>query len=181
MRKGLSITSVIGLCFAALFASASVAAERNISSEQAGTGFDTAVDTNGDGLPLSLTFVEGKGTFGHSNVVITAEFEPSDGNDCKGELEDYFDLVYSAAVSTFPDQSQLYAIAYDGWVCVSEVTGTYYGEVYGLYIGGTGRFEEATGTFMTPFRGMYLDPAIGFRSYQATVTGSVEVPHGPRR
>lgn len=176
MRKGLFITSVIGLCFAALFATASVAAERNISSRQVGTGFDTAVDTAGDGLPVSLTFVEGKGTFGPSNVVITADFTPAEKNDCKGELEAEFDLVYSAAVVTYRDQSQLYGISYDGWVCVNEATGTYYGEVYGYYVGGTGRFEGATGTFMTPFRGVYLDPAVGFRSYQATTTGSIEIP-----
>jgi hypothetical protein len=51
------------------------------------------------------------------------------------------------------------------------MTGHYYGQVEGDYIGGTGRFEGSTGTATPRFEGQNLgDPNIGFRS----ITGTVE-------
>jgi hypothetical protein len=48
--------------------------------------------------------------------------------------------------------------------------------VYGVYRGGTGRFAEATGTYITKFDGQTLDPTIGFRSIRAISEGRLTTP-----
>jgi hypothetical protein len=81
-------------------------------------------------------------------------------------------LVYSASVSTFQDQSQLFGIAESGWICATE-EGQYYGEVSGVYVGGTGRFSEASGNYVSKFNGQFLEPNLAFRSIQGTAEGTV--------
>jgi hypothetical protein len=79
-------------------------------------------------------------------------------------------------VYTFADQSQLFGLSQNGWLCVSSATGAYYGEVYGVYNGGTGRFEGATGEWATEFDGFILHPPIGFRSIRGTADGTLVTP-----
>jgi hypothetical protein len=153
-----------------------------IQLKYAGTGMDTAVDTNGDGFNVSLTQANGQGTFGSFAMAITAEFGPLGSGDCApGELD--LPLLSSAHVMTFPDQSQLFGSsgALDGFLCVNLSTGQYYGQVEGVYVGGTGRFEGATGEFTSLFDGQNLgDPEIGFRSITGTTEGTVNRPAGGR-
>ena len=143
----------------------------------AGTGIDTHFDTNQDGMfYLSLTQATGKGTFGNFTIAITAEFRlslPTDPDDCAdGELD--LPLFSSEAVYTFSDQSQTFWIASGGYLCLDQVTGHYYGQVEGDYVGGTDRFKGATGTATSQFEGQILgDPVVGFRSITGTVEGTV--------
>jgi len=75
-------------------------------------------------------------------------------------------------VLTFPDQSQLFGISQAGWICATE-TAQYYGEVTGAYVGGTGRFQAATGDYVSKFDGQYLEQNVDFRSIRGTVEGTV--------
>ena len=133
---------------------ASAANGTPIKMTYTGTGIDTAIDTNMDTLKVSLTQANGRGTFGNFAIAITAEFgPPSSGNCASGELD--LVLISSAHVLTFNDQIQLFGIssADDGWLCVDPSTGWYYGQVQGDYVGGTGRFEGATGESTSLFAG----------------------------
>ena len=149
----------------------------------AGTGFDTAFYNDGydlsTALPVSLSQANGKGSFGKFAITITTEWAlPAGLVNCApdtGEFE--FPLISSEAVITFKDQSQLFGIATGGYICVDtagENQGYYHGQVEGDYVGGTGRFESATGTYTSPFEGQNLgDPGVGFRSITGTVEGTV--------
>ena len=136
-------------------------------------GWDTHVDGFvPDGANVSLTTGTAKGTFGASTITITTEFRLEDAVTCPAGFPLKYALVYSAAVLTFEDQSQLFGISQSGWICAT-AAGQYYGEVSGAYVGGTGRFQTATGDFVSKFDGQYLEPNLSFRSIQGTVEGTV--------
>lgn len=162
-------------CAGLLVAPAASAGDKVIKARYAGVGYDTAVDTNGDGFPVGLTLADWQGTFGQSKVAITSEWYVFP-RQCREGFDVPLALVSSASLITVPDQSQLFGFSTDGWICLSTSTGAYYGEVYGAYIGGTGRFEGASGTFITKFDGQNLDPTIGFRSIRATLDGQLTMP-----
>jgi hypothetical protein len=132
-----------------------------ISLKYAGTGYDTSVDNFLDGLPVNISLAEAKGSFGAKRVEISAEFDPINLDDHPGCADGYdiaVGLLYSASVATFSDQSQLFGFSDQGWMCANSQNGHYYGEVYGVYGGGTKRFADASGTWMSAFEGNDLEP-----------------------
>ena len=141
----------------------------------AGSGINTAVDTNSDGLPVSLSQANGKGAFGQFAIAITTEFALSSG-ECTSSDELYLSLLSSEDVLTFSDQSQLFGISGDGdgFICLDPTTGYYHGQVKGDYVGGTGRFQGATGKFTSEFDGQYLRTDVGFRSIAGTAVATLD-------
>ncbi len=166
--------------FVLLFAAVNVAWGAPISLRYTGTGWDTTVDNFDDGFPVTISIADAKGSHGASKVEITGEWMVGDfeGVDC--EDYDEFVLVFSASVATFVNQSQLFAFSDLGWMCLNTVSGHYYGKVFGIYNGGSGRFEGATGQWMTDYSGFFLEPptlkTIGFRSITGSVKGNVDLP-----
>ena len=174
MKIGMVAATFVA-CAGLLAAPVASAGEKVITARYAGVGYDTSVDTNRDGFFVGLTLADWQGTFGQAKVAITSEWyvfprQCRDGYDLPAAL------VKSSSLITVPDQSQLFGFSTDGWLCLSTTTGAYYGEVYGAYIGGTGRFEGASGTFITRFEGQNLDPTVGFRSIRATLDGRLATP-----
>jgi hypothetical protein len=162
-------------CFGMLVSSATIAGEKPISLRYAGTGWDTqAGGVYPDNRPVSLTLGNAQGTFGNSTIAITAEFRDEATVVCPAGYNTKVAVVYSTAVLTFPDQSQLFGFAQTGWLCGNEATRHYFGEVSGAYVGGTGRFESATGDWVSKFEGAYLEPSLSFRSITGTITGTVD-------
>jgi hypothetical protein len=167
------LASSAAVCLGVLFSPVSSAGETPISLRYAGSGWDTHVDGYvQDRHNVSLTTGTAQGTFGNSTITITTEFTPTDAVTCPVGFPLKYALVYSAAVLTFPDQSQLFGISQTGWICATE-GGQYYGEVSGAYVGGTGRFQTATGDFVSKFDGQYLEPNLDFRTIRGTVEGTV--------
>jgi hypothetical protein len=161
------------VCLGVLFSPVSSAGETSISLRYAGSGWDTHADGyNPDGNNVSLTTGTAQGTFGNSTITITTEWRIENAVTCPVGFPLKYSLVYSAAVLTFPDQSQLFGISQNGWICATE-TGQYYGEVTGAYVGGTGRFQAATGDYVSKFDGQYLEQNVDFRSIRGTVEGTV--------
>lgn len=161
------------LCMGVLFAPVGSAGETPITARYAGSGWDTYTDGFvPDGSNVSLTVVAQKGTFGDANLVITTEWVDDASVSCPDGYPVKVSLVYSSTVTTFADQSQLFSVAQSGWICGSP-EGGYFGEVSGAYVGGTGRFEGASGDYVSKFEGAYLEPNLGFRSIRGTVKGSV--------
>lgn len=155
-----------------------------------GSGWDTHIDNLDDELPVNITIAEATGSFGVTRIEVSCEFTPYDLADIEDvECEDGYDLllgvVYSAHVSTFKNLDQLYGVATDGWMCLSRTTGHYYGEIYGGYAGGTGRFLGAEGWWETTFEGQNLEgpedvtglQPVGFRSISGKMHGQVNM-HG---
>ena len=161
------------VCLGMLLAPVAGAGETSVSMRYAGSGWDTHVDGFvPDGLNVSLTSGTVKGTHGAGTITISAEFRLEPTIDCPATHPRKYALVYAATVLTFADQSQLFGVSYDGWICASN-EGQYYGEVSGVYVGGTGRFESATGDFVSRYGGAYLEPNLSFRSIQGTAEGTV--------
>jgi hypothetical protein len=171
-RFGVLASSTL-LCLGVLFAPVSSAGETPISIRYAGSGWDTHVDGFvPDGSNVSLTTGTAQGTFGNSTITITTEWVTDQTVTCPAAYPIKYSLVYSASVLTFPEQSQLFGIAESGWICATN-EGVYYGEVTGIYVGGTGRFEAATGDYVSKFDGAYLEPNVSFRSIRGTAEGTL--------
>lgn len=167
------LASTTLLCLGLLAAPMSNAGEANVSFRYAGVGWVTQVDGFvPDGLNVDLTTGHAQGTFGNADITITTEFVPHDAIPCPEGFTRKYALVYSATVLTMQDQSQLFGTSQEGWICATDA-GLYFGEVKGAYVGGTGRYESATGDWVTKFDGAYLEPNLAFRSIRGTVTGSV--------
>lgn len=169
--------AILGLGLGLLSPQSSEAHGKPVHLMYAGSGINTAFNTGSDDFPVSVSQANGKGTFGKFAIAITAEFGPDSSGDCAaGELD--LSLVSSEDVLTFSDQSQLLGVSGlgDGFVCVTS-TGWYHGQVEGAYVGGTGRFEGATGTFTSEFDGQYLGSQdVGFRSIAGTAEATLYWP-----
>jgi hypothetical protein len=138
-----------------------------------GAGIETAVDSNSDGLKLSLTTAEAKGSFGASSVYITSEFRVDPTVECPAGYLPLF-LFQSSAVISFSNGDQLYGFGTGGEMCLNLGTGYYFGDAVGVYQGGTGRFASATGTYRSTYTGQNLEPFLsGFRSIQGEIKGTV--------
>ena len=174
IRTKISLLASLTLLFFGLLAAPmSNAGETTISIQYAGVGWVTHVDGFvPDGMNVDLTTGSAQGTFGNSDITITTEFVPNPELSCPDGYTLKYALVYSATVLTMRDQSQLYGISQEGWICAT-AEGGYFGEVKGVYVGGTGRFTTATGEFVSKFDGAYLEPNLSFRSIRGTVAGSV--------
>jgi hypothetical protein len=144
-----------------------------------GSGIETAVDSNADGFKLSLSMAEASGSFGAVSAYITSEFRIDETIECPmGYLP--LRLFQSTTVVNFANGDQLFGSIYDGEMCLDldlvmgTGTGYYFGDAEGEYIGGTGRFAGATGTFYSTYTGYNLEPALtGFRSIAGEIEGRV--------
>lgn len=165
-------------CAAVLFAPVASAGDRNVSLRFAGTGQDLGLEATPGGTLSQVTTAAVQGTFGNSELVIRTEW--SDyiiaPPDCAAGFGVKVTLINSALVITAADQSQVFGFSTNGWMCVNTTNGAYYGEVYGVYQGGTGRFEGASGSWTAKYDGYTLDPTIGFRSIRGTATGKLILP-----
>jgi hypothetical protein len=170
-KQGLAvIASGVLLCCGVSFSPASSADDGKVSIRYAGSGWDTGIQGFVD--KVSLTTTTAQGTFGNSTLTITTEWLPEASVSCPDAYPLKFALVYSASVVTVADQSQLFGISQNGWICASNA-GVYFGAVSGSYVGGTGRFKDATGEYVSEFNGAYLEPNVSFRSIRGTVDGTV--------
>lgn len=161
------------VCLAGMFAPISSADETSVSLRYAGSGWATYVDGFvADGSNVDLTTGTGKGTFGEFTITITTEWILNPGVACPEEFPLKYSLIYSSTIITYQDQSQLLGNSSNGWVCASS-GGQYFGEVSGEYVGGTGRFDSVSGTWVSKFDGAYMEPNLHFRSIRGTVTGAV--------
>jgi len=158
-----------------------------------GTGWDTHVDNFDDTLPVNLITASATGSFGADHAQVATEFYPADPDDydvtCSEGHDMFVGIVLSTSVMTFENHDQLFAFSQDGWMCLStdpDMKGHFYGRVIeGWYDGGTGRFANAEGDWMTTFEGYNLEMPesvtglvpIGFRAISGEITGNVNM-HG---
>ena len=151
------------------------AADKPVKLSYAGTGFDTSFDSDADGSLVSISQGNVLGTFGNGIIAIEAEWAYGAQPACPAGVLP-FGMVSTTVVMTYQDQSQLFGIANGGWMCVNPSNGLYWGNVTGVYPGGTGRFSGVGGTWSTDFGGYTLDVLSGFRSITGKVSGKLEMP-----
>lgn len=165
-----------------------------VKVDYAGFGYDTAVDTNGDGYFVTMTDATGKGSFGKSTIAITVEFDGSERLDydnpacSEGPFGPYAFMPvietvaeqphYWAFVTTAADQSQAFGFFDQGFLCINfdNPPFDWFGMTWGAYMGGTGRYAGATGSWVSEYSGFNLDATNGLRSIRGTVEGELIVP-----
>jgi hypothetical protein len=135
-------------------------------------------------IPANVVNAQSHGTFGASMTAILSELRPPTTGDpappssCDGTL--YLIFAYSKIVITFANGDQLVGTSDDGdgYVCLDLGTGYFTGQANGDYDGGTGRFENASGYFDSPFSGRDLtvgELGFGFGPIQGTVDGMLNM------
>lgn len=177
MKKGLFAVfapcAIVGL----LAAPVCNAGDKDVRIVLVGTGEDTSFDPNQDGLPVGFSRGEFHGTFGNGTFTITSEFIVVP-HPCPAGHDIPLNVVKVSTIMTFSGKDQLFGGSTDGWMCVSSATGHYVGEIHGVTIGGTGRFEGATGEWTSTYDGfnqppVFVEPVVGFRSFQGEMVGTL--------
>lgn len=157
-----------------LLAPIGVAGEEAVSVRYDGIVFATAADSNDDGYPMNVTQARAQGTFGDAVLWVAAEWIKH-SRECPEGFDLSLGLVNDSFAYTLADLSQVFGSASDGWLCMNSVSGAYFGEVAGIYKGGTERYKEASGEYVSKFEGITLDPTVGFRSVHGTVKGKLNL------
>ena len=174
--------------------SASQAGEIPYKASYEGTVLDTAHDVIPDPYapgPLYADVVraQSSGTYGQSDTVIVTEFALSPFQGTCDNPDDLRMLVgYSKAVVTYSKGDQLYLStpAFDegnpegaGYLCLNMGTGDFEGLALGTFVGGTGRFENASGEWQSRFSGRNLTVTVplpfGFSSIHGLTSGTLEL------
>ena len=182
IRRTLTVCAISILAMP-LLPAASLADEVPLKIKWAGSFRDTPWDFVGpDGLYADVIDAQGHGSFGPSLIHILTEFmdatPPPEHEFCTQPWNRYLVIAHSHGVTTFKNGDQLlfYINPGDGWMCLDFSDNSYTGHTSGYYDGGTGRFENASGTFETPFDGTNMTAikfGIGFGSIYGLITGNV--------
>ncbi len=151
-------------------------------------GVETNIDTNGDGASATLDqglviCNTGKGFFQEEAEWIP---QPTLTNCPAGmDLELHIDATHGQHRSVTTDEKtgdQLFAQLLSETECVQFSTGTFTGWGHGVFIGGTGKATDATGTYDSHFAGSYLQFGFkagvfgGFGQFTATTDGTLILP-----
>ncbi len=120
-----------------------------------GTILELSTDAFPDGMKANVVQAPSKGSFGASMVTIATEFYPDEGT-CLSTDDLFMSVLYSSGIASFSNGDQLDVSITGGWMCIDMVTGEFEGFAEGAFLGGTGRFANATGDFESLFRGKNL-------------------------
>lgn len=149
-----SLVAAVSLLFVPFMAATSDAGEVPFKFSYTGSIVPIPVDLDADGTYATVVDAQSKGTFGASTSHIVTEWAPTGLCD-NGYVQ--FALLHAGIVVTFSNGDQLYGAGVgNGWMCLDldpAGEGAFYGEAYGDFTGGTGRFAGASGTFTSPFSG----------------------------
>lgn len=157
----------------------SYAGDNSSSMKWAGTVKSLGRDTNGDGINAIVIDARAKGSFGATSLTVLAEYQF--GGICDDNPAVYYLIFwYARPVVTHQNGEQLWGKLTSGWKCMNMLTGEFFGEIQGVYEGGTGQFSGATGSFIVPFSGKTLtipdEYEIGFAAIQGESYGNVTMP-----
>jgi hypothetical protein len=176
------------LAFCALFLAPAQAGEANLKIYYAGTVFNM-VDPLNFGDTIIISDADARGSFGAMQTRVVSKFIPmmpipDPEVSCNMPDKVPFVMDYARSVTTFKDHSEMFIVWDSGWLCGTPGypgAAPYEGFVKGNIVGGTGRFEGATGEVESEFGGFDLTGpfVIGgpefpsFGSWKGTVTGAV--------
>lgn len=148
MKPGMILISIAALALA-VFAAPDARGDSGPGVNQRLFGSTFTIDVDDEtGNTTSQQNMVAKGQPGKAQVVSLLEFGPPLGIDprCPEELPFGSDLISFAFVETFNDGSILTGAASPGQAVCSDGA-TFAADIVGVLTGGTGRFEDASGTW----------------------------------
>ena len=169
MKILLLVLTSIGLLVSGSAQARDVRADASFS----GTEHPTKIDSNGDLTYASAGVFEVQGVHGKAVTHTLTEFTEfswwgAPGCDVRAQL------VSQDFVEILKDGSMIFFTATDGYACVDLSTGETNGEASGIVIGGTGKFEGATGHWEMTFKPNALPS--GLNAITGSITGTIELP-----
>jgi hypothetical protein len=175
-----TIKSVIGvllICSAFVGPASLAGQDTDVSIAYAGSGFDLG-DPDADGAALNIFMMDAKGAFGKSSMTLLSEFAlDTDGSvSCPEGFPVPFDLVRFASTLTTANLDQLWGWYTSGYLCMTADLTQWVGETSGVYFGGTGRFQQATGEWTSSYSGANFDLDSGYRTISGVSEGTVTTP-----
>jgi hypothetical protein len=164
---------------------------RCTSSGTFADGVETNIDTNGDGASATLDQGFAKCNIGNSIFQEEVEwiFQPTltDCPNVPGMLELHISQTqgqHRAVGTDLATGDQTFSQFISGTLCLNSLTGLLTTTAKGIYLGGTGKFAGATGTFASQASGSYLAAGSkggvfgGFGQFTSTLTGTLTLPKG---
>lgn len=165
---------IIAVCAGLVLSGAAQSGEMNINQRFSGVGNPTMVDTDLDGAFANAASFQLVGAPGRATMLAVAEFDDfafvgTPGCELRAELEQ------ESVVETFSDGSMLFFVAISGFNCVNILTGEIGGELTADIIGGTGRFDGASGSATVKFEAFLVGQTQ--TAFTGTIKGTINVPH----
>jgi len=141
-----------------------------------GNFIDTSVDTNNDGVAGSIWIGQARGSGSPAyEGVLEVDFGPT-GRCETGEVE--ATLAAYSIVRRYANGDQLVSRLVEAFVCLDPATGAGTVDVTAEFVGGTGRYEDATGTYTAALTIQRLIPdgtgGIAHGLFEGTTSGSVD-------
>ncbi len=178
MKRELKLGLGVVLVLVPFLATVSYAEGVPVSGKWAGTVVQVGFDLNGDDVSANLIDAQIKGSFGMKSLDVLSEYMPV--GLCGTEPDVWrFAFLYSKPVITFANGDQLWGTMESGYMCMHSLTAEFSGEGHGIFAGGTGRFEGATGTFTVVYGGKnltLLTLGFGFAPIYGDIAGTLVLP-----
>jgi len=172
--RTLLVAVVVALALLVIVGAASAETSIEIEWRTIGASVHTAVDLDGKGSPASLVVAVGDGTFGRASIQGMSEPARVPIEECPAGTAMEFHMVAGTMVRTFHDSlDQVFVQTVSGLACISE-TGSVTSRNQGRIVGGTGRFEGATGTLET----RTLPQTVSFPEWQGEFNNIMNVSKG---
>ena len=176
---------ILLLAFCAFVLAPAQAGEAKLKMEYAGTIFNMMDFSDG----TIISDADAKGSFGPTQVRVVSKFTPflpipDPQVSCSMTEKVPFVMEYARSVTTFKDFSEMFIVWTTGWLCGTPGDpgqASYDGFAEGEIVGGTGRFEGASGEVTTSFSGFDMAGPIviggpefpSFGSWKGTIEGKV--------
>lgn len=172
--NGISTAVLVGLGLVGLAATAAAETPRKVEWRTIGASVHTSVDLDEKGSPASFVVALGDGTFGRASVQGMSEPARVPIEKCPPGTAMEFHMLAGTMVRTFHDRlDQVFVRTVSGLACISE-GGSVTSENQAEIVGGTGRFEGATGTLTT----RTLPQTVSFPEWQGEFNNIMNVSEG---
>ncbi len=170
-----SLILALGIALTAIAFSVTSSEATSFRESISGNFIDTSVDTNNDGVAGSIWIGQAQGSGGPTyEGVIEVDFGPT-GRCRAGEAE--ATLAAYSIVRRYSNGDQLVSRLVEGFVCFNPATGAGTVDVTAEFVGGTGRYRKATGTYTAALTIQRLIPdgtgGIAHGLFEGRTSGSV--------
>jgi len=176
LRRLRSVTMLFALSFVAFAPSASAGEIEPFKGDYVGWALNTAVDTNDDGsVALHISWTGRTGPGGAYEAGGVEELQAWDGSSYCSPTAVLISGARGAMAFRYNDGSLLHAQDTSATtLCFDfvDLTWTYHGEFD--IVGGTGRFEGASGSFTASGTGQNYGTAVG--TFSGELSGLIELP-----